>query len=127
LPPAAARKNLTFIVYSVKLVLVVFRVLFIYISLKGGGFMAKKRKDFCPICGKEEFSREPTGKINYDAGGWHERCPVCQSLLWVSADPTKPIEEVVVPAGDVVSFEPETIIFSSAIKLLEAMSRGEEI
>ncbi len=85
------------------------------------------KKDFCPICGKEEFSREPAGKINYDAGGWNERCQVCNSLLWVPADPTKPIEAVVVPAGDVVSFEPETIIFSSEIKLLEKMARGEEI
>jgi len=53
--------------------------------------MAKTRKDFCPICEKEEFSREPAGKINYDAGGWNERCLVCNSLLWVPADPGKEI------------------------------------
>ncbi len=89
--------------------------------------MAKTRKGFCPVCGKVEISREPAGKINYDAGGWNERCPVCQSLLWVSADPTKPIEAVVVPALGIPAFEPEEIIFDSEIKLLEKMARGEEI
>lgn len=85
--------------------------------------MAKIRKDFCPRCGKVEISREPAGKINYDAGGWNERCPVCNSLLWVSADPTKPIELMVV--SGIPAFE-LGIIFDSEIKLLEAMSRGEE-
>ncbi len=90
--------------------------------------MAKngKKKEFCPVCGKVEISREPAGKINYDTGGWNERCPVCQSLFWVPADPTKPIELVVVPAGDIPSFEPDTIIFSSEIKLLEAMAKGKK-
>ncbi len=72
----------------------------------------KAKKDFCPICGKEKFLREPAGKINYDVGGWNERCTVCQSLLWVSTDPTKPIEAVVVPVLGIPAFEPETIIFS---------------
>lgn len=35
--------------------------------------MAKIRKDFCPICGKVELSREPVGEMNWDAGGWNER------------------------------------------------------
>ncbi len=83
--------------------------------------MAKKRNDFCPICGKTELSRELAGEMNWDAGGWTERCQVCNSLLWVPADPTKPIEAVVVPAGDIMSFEPETIIFSSEIKLLKGI------
>jgi len=69
----------------------------------------KEKSDFCPICGKEEISRNPAGKINYDVGGWNERCPVCQSLLWVSVDPTKPIEAVVVPVLGIPAFEPEII------------------
>ncbi len=89
--------------------------------------MAKIRKDFCPICGKVEILRNPAGKINYDAGGWNERCQVCNSLLWVPADPTEPIEAAVVPVLGISAFEPEEIIFDNEIKLLEKMARGEEI
>lgn len=83
----------------------------------------RKRWGFCPVCGKTEISREPAGKINYDVGGWNEWCQVCNSLLWVPADPTKPIEIVVMPG--IPAFEPG-IIFDSEIKLLKAMSRGEK-
>lgn len=69
----------------------------------------KAKADFCPLCGKAEIPRDPWGKINYDAGGWNERCPACRSLLWVPADRTEPIEVVVIPVFGFPSFEPEEI------------------
>jgi len=47
--------------------------------------MAKIRKDFCPVCGKEAFRRDiksfTTSAI--EVGGRNEKCFVCKTVLWI--------------------------------------------
>ena len=82
--------------------------------------MAKKRKDFCPICGKVKISRDPTGKKNCGSGGWQEKCPVCGLLLLVPFDPVKPIR--LGEMGEDYFLE----IFADEFALLNGMLRKEE-
>jgi hypothetical protein len=87
--------------------------------------MAKHKKvDFCPVCGKVKIFRDPC-KINYDAGGYTEKCPYCGKLLWVPADENQPIELVVISVSDFPEFEPEEIYFDEEKKLLKAVAREE--
>jgi len=63
---------------------------FVSIS-KGGRFMAKKRNDFCPACGKVEISRIVHFGVSLDVGGWNIVCSYCGEVVWVPSDPARPL------------------------------------
>ncbi|TSC53809.1 MAG: hypothetical protein LiPW39_52 [Parcubacteria group bacterium LiPW_39] len=84
----------------------------------------KRKVDFCPICGKAEIPVDES-KINYDVGGYSDKCPVCRGAIWYNAVLEK-FESAAVPVFGIPAFELEEIISRNEIELFEQLMKEQK-